>query len=705
MRLLDDALLAAQKENTLDPAFKITLTRSTDTVIYTGGIPTIGGSLGQSRIKTLSHLEEPYRYRAEATLGNSDGELTDRDLKGYQAVISYGLVTAEGTKYSDTAPLTVRAQQLNSSGGNLSCELIMVGIPDMLAEDTASEDYYPHIDSETEQYVPSTAANRTVKDLLTYIITASSSFPAFSHCKAYEIVWGDVDDLMNTYKPKEGLRVYAGGRRLAAIRRLLDFTRCVMRIDNDGKINIFQPVITGAEYDYEYALEGEHPFLGKAYRKTLVIPNSISVKSRKDDDPQYSGTAKDKESINAYWGGEVIKYIRTRLESNQQASRIAEAVLGKYQLNAEMGAAEALMNCGAELFDYVKVTDAREDDYRIGNLGSIKRTFNASESVYNMRFSFGGWLTVRGLASDLEVYPDGIQKNYEEYIYAQYIYAEMLDAEFLSAISANMGQLTVGEILIGTGVLQPTGTATGGSNTTLEDSGASWNPNGWNGESIRIIIGGVAYTRTIIDNDATKIVFEDLPEGVEVSSGDSYYLGKIYVQSGDSYWLRGSGSGTATGGGNTYLLDTTKDWEYDAFVDKQVRIIKDGNWYQRKVTSNTSTRLNFKALPDYVPFTGFRLWTDGVLGRIAGFEDGIMQFYTGSDGKLYAGGGSIKIDSEGMTITAGTHLDEWCGWFYFKHGNYQSTITQLNKDLVIDPHGTDGAVIIRNNLIIPLEAA
>ena len=53
----------------------------------------------------------------------------------------------------------------------------------------------------------------------------------------------------------------------------------------------------------------------------------------------------------------------------------------------------------------------------------------------------------------------------------------------------------------------------------------------------------------------------------------------------------------------------------------------------------------------YEPFNGFRLWADGDLGRIAGFKEGIMQFYTGSDGYLYAGDGAVILNVDGITVT------------------------------------------------------
>lgn len=642
MRTLTTALKTAQQKRSLYPAVKITFSKSGETDVV----------VEDDKILSINHPEEPYRQSAEVLLDNSTGYFTDLDLKGWQAVISYGLVTKEVKEYSDCAPLTVRSQQLNSSPGKLTCELRMNGIPDMLAEDRASEAYVPKKDKDTGDYDPSSADTDTVKDLLTKIIEATMT--CFSHCHAYQVVYDSEDSLIDSYKPRDGFRIYHNGSRLAALRRLIDFTHCMMRFGSDGKIHILKPTTTGSNYDYEYSLASGHTFFAKAYRKTLVIPNYIVVQSNKDDEPQYSGYAKDQDSIDAF--REIRQFARTRLEGDGQGEDIAEAILGKYQLNAEMGAAEVPMNCGAELLDYVKVTDEkREGNYRVGNIGSITRKYKPGQ--YTMQFSFGGWLTVRGLSSNLEVYPDGVQQHIEELfvdeLYATYIYTTMIDAEFLSAIAANMGLLTAGEIRIGTGVLEPSGYATWGSQTTLEDSGASWTPDEWIGENIRVVINQTAYTRQITGNTATVITFNALPAGVIVTPGVPYYMGRISVASGDSYWLEHVGSDTATGGSTTTLEDSGAGWETDEHKGSTLRIIKNGCWYERKVLSNTSDTLTFDELPLYEPFNGFRLWADGDLGRIAGFKDGLMQFYTGSDGKMYAAAGAVKLDYDGVTVSWG----------------------------------------------------
>lgn len=637
MRVLGGTLETDQKRAGIPPLIKIVLTQGENTYTYT-----------KSRIEDINHDEEPYSQKSTVLLDNSDKTLNDINFMGYKGVISRGVVTSGGEVYSPCPPQWVIPNQLDSFQGGLTCQLELIGIPDLMAEDRASGPYTPD-DTDT----------KTVKRLIREIAGDSgvTMLPVYNHCTAYDIVFDSEDSLIDAFQPKDGFRIYTNSNRLAMIRELLDHTKCVMRAEDDGKLHIFVPTTEGDAYDYEweFLVAGQHSFFSKAIRNTLVIPNYIVCSSNKDDYPQYSGSANDPTSYALL---PKRQYMNTRLANDQQGADIAEARLSKYQLWSELGAISAPMNVGAEVFDFVQVTDSRQGDSRKGNLGHIHWHYNANKKEWRDNISFGGWLSIRKLSSDLTVYPDGLEQHIKEMfienLYAQYIYAEMLDVEFLSAITANMGLLTAGEIRIGRGVLSPSGTATGGSQTTLEDSEASWTPSEWVDEDIRVVIDGVAYTRTISANTSTEITFAALPASIEVSSGDSYYLGRVTVSSGDDYYIRGVGTETASGGSTTTLVDTSMSWETDEHAGKQIRIIIDGNWYQRTIISNTSNTVTFAELPEYEPFTGFRLWAEEIegeyLGRIAGFNEGVIQFYSGSDGYLYAGGGSVILNTVGVTL-------------------------------------------------------
>ena len=425
MRTLSATLLAAQKEASVSPLVRITLTHGVDELV-----------LGTAAILSIKHTEDPYTHKAEAVLDNSGGAFTGNDYKGWQVVISYGAVTPSGDEYSGCAPLWVVHQELYSARGKLVCRLLMSGIPDMLAEDRASG-----------AYMPADTDAKTVKAIIREILGDSgvTMLACFNHCQPYDIVFDSEDALIGTYQPKDGFRIYMNGSRLSALKRLLDYTQCVMLFGGDGNVHILQPVTSGVVYDYEYSLASGHTFFSKAYRNSLVIPNYVIAKSHPGDSPQYSGYASDSESISAFREMRYQKY--ARLAGNAQAVTIATALLAKFQLEAQKGEADVPMNCGAELFDHVKVIDERESDYRVGNIGSLTRKYSSGK--YTMDFSFGGWLSVRALLSHLEVLSDIGLDFYRlgvKNLYAERIQAGDIDVDTLSAISANIGTITSGFI-------------------------------------------------------------------------------------------------------------------------------------------------------------------------------------------------------------------------------------------------------------------
>ena len=49
-------------------------------------------------------------------------------------------------------------------------------------------------------------------------------------------------------------------------------------------------------------------------------------------------------------------------------------------------------------------------------------------------------------------------------------------------------------------------------------------------------------------------------------------------------------------------------------------------------------------------FTGLRIWNQSSIGRIAGYNGGVIQWYGNTDGKLYAAAGDVWLDNAGVNI-------------------------------------------------------
>lgn len=234
MRTITDTLKAAQQKGAKNVLVKLVLTHNSTTYTYT-----------KTRILDITYKENGNLQSCEVTLNNSDKVLTDIDLRGYKGVLSFGAIAA-GEEYSACAPMWVITQKFTSEPDELVCVLTLHGICSLMTEDKANQTYQPD-DTDT----------KTVKTLIREIIgdTGVTMLSCFNHCQKYDIAFDGEDDLIDSYQPKDAYRIYLGNNRLSAVNRLLDYTKCVMRAEEDGKLHIFVPTTTGVAYDYEYSLE------------------------------------------------------------------------------------------------------------------------------------------------------------------------------------------------------------------------------------------------------------------------------------------------------------------------------------------------------------------------------------------------------------------------------------------------------------------
>jgi hypothetical protein len=94
-------------------------------------------------------------------------------------------------------------------------------------------------------------------------------------------------------------------------------------------------------------------------------------------------------------------------------------------------------------------------------------------------------------------------------------------------------------------------------------------------------------------------------------------------------------------------------------VDGILTLATGGELRQGTVTSGSLT----DAWP-LTGFTGLRIWNESGVGRIAGYNSGSAspQWYAGTDGKLYAGGGKVILDAAGIHVK-GTY--DFPGYLYF----------------------------------------
>jgi len=173
-------------------------------------------------------------------------------------------------------------------------------------------------------------------------------------------------------------------------------------------------------------------------------------------------------------------------------------MLAKQVMAAERGSGIVPMNVGAELYDYVKMTDAREDDFVIGNVGYIKETCkpgNDAREGFSMQFGFGRLQDVNALGLLTEPALMGGTESIGEL----WEYVKAL-AIFVEGISASLNGL-----LIWLNAVIPSLTSTGipfiihggGSVITTGYKGHTFIP--FAGEIIGVILGADQVGDIVID--------------------------------------------------------------------------------------------------------------------------------------------------------------------------------------------------------------
>jgi len=145
----------------------------------------------------------------------------------------------------------------------------------------------------------------------------------------------------------------------------------------------------GVTFDSTYELgAGNHNFFERGGRKRLVIPNKVIVKSHPNHDDQYEGYATSIESYQALGRYITSRPYYIRATSNDICTSIASAIIKKAEVEAERGHGLVPMNCGQEVFDYVKIIDSISGETRKGAVSYISRKYIAGKK-YEMTIRFG----------------------------------------------------------------------------------------------------------------------------------------------------------------------------------------------------------------------------------------------------------------------------------------------------------------------------
>ncbi|GAH51542.1 unnamed protein product, partial [marine sediment metagenome] len=178
----------------------------------------------------------------------------------------------------------------------------------------------------------------------------------------------DSDDPENNalnFKPK--YQTVLGTTARSVIMDVLGYTKCGLRMRTDGMHMLYLDPSPGST-DYEF--NSDHRFLSENRERAIVTPNRIFVTNVIDGEI-YVGYAEDEESYNALgkWLSRIISI--PSVASNDDATARAVALIARAKAEANAGdVVVPIMNCGQEVYDWLQITDFRNDDIVItGRVG------------------------------------------------------------------------------------------------------------------------------------------------------------------------------------------------------------------------------------------------------------------------------------------------------------------------------------------------
>ncbi len=201
----------------------------------------------------------------------------------------------------------------------------------------------------------------------------------FTHTTSYTAVFDSESSLMDTYQPRDSFEIKEGESRLDVVTKLLDYVSDLKRIESDNQPHFFTTPSSGNSYTSD---KGE--FYTHGNRKSLVIPNKIVVKSFDDADGfEGSATSAASFALRPITGSPVRAYVT----DNAQAQSVAEAVILRLEVNAQVGSSSVPMTNYEQIWNYVTVTNKWNGSTTTGNIAYLNRFSMGGH--FQQFFSFG----------------------------------------------------------------------------------------------------------------------------------------------------------------------------------------------------------------------------------------------------------------------------------------------------------------------------
>jgi hypothetical protein len=307
-------------------------------------------------------------------------------------------------------------------------------------------------------------------------------------------------------------------------------------------------------------------------------------------------------------------------------------MIAKAEMGSARGQAEVPLNAGAEVFDYVQVIDQRQGDTRTGNLGYVHRHFG--QNKWTMTFGFGNWFDAIGhqaALKGLETYTDTGQ-GFNRLIFLDQVVEGTFGRIRRTSLDAT-GLVLLDQVVEGTfGRIR---------RTSLDAT-------------------GLVLLDQTVDGTFAKTL------ATQVSAGRIHLSAATSFASGYDPTIRERGIHRGT----TAPADTSLLW-WDTSRNIMLRhdglawVEHTGLWYNKTGVAIDAAR-GVGLYGGQVAFETFPTWADYV-------HRTNRQCFVGTDGRLYAGGGAVRLDISGLLING--------EFLHFRSpNNIQATIVWLDND-------------------------
>ncbi len=416
--------------------------------------------------------------------------------------------------------------------------------------------------------------------------------------------------------------------------RLLQMTRCGARIDKDNKLRLFYLDPSGT-VDDNSTYSTTHIYWSTARERSLLIPNTVDfVESSPDVNsvPAYYGTANDTTSVALIGSYLYPLQVNPSISSNAMATILATAFIARKVAESFQGYISVPINVGQEVYDMVQVVDARSGLTLTARVGRVEEWYNGDvmgPARYETQLRLGSLMSEPGEIG----LPGSSTSDMQDVVNPQPKLSSELTPDILPW---NLDKALL-PIVIDT------------TFTAVDNDDISW----------------TAGTITFADK-ATQVIDAG---SLNLANANAYYL---YALIGTTALQNTQTFGTSVGPDRVLIAFVKKAPETNqkAMIvpakGGKSPLLNEDNISANCITASEIYVSQLSAIAADMglltageirvgsgtvgeDFTGFRIDTD----YIAGYNDDVLQAYIASaDGKLYAGGGHIILDADGILVSS-----------------------------------------------------